>query len=141
MTDPASDAKRGAVRWRVAAVAVLVVGVVAVLLGNLGGTAEPVTVNTSGAHYAISVAVERPAAGRVAVEVRVTSGQADSVAVSAVMPDMGHAMPEVAAGRQEPGRFRAEGEMFPMAGVWELSIRLDGPAGAEVLVAKALIDD
>ncbi len=47
--------------------------------------------------------------------------------------------PELAAAEREPGRFVAEGELFTMSGVWDVSIRLTGPAGEETLTAKALI--
>jgi hypothetical protein len=50
---------------------------------------------------------------------------------------MGHAMPEVEARRAEAGRFVAGGELFSMAGLWQLSIRLTGPAGEETLTVQA----
>ncbi|HEX4813905.1 MAG TPA: FixH family protein [Nonomuraea sp.] len=120
------------------AVALVAAATVIFIVGR-GLGAEPLRVSSTGARYAVTVLVDRPTTGRVTVEVQVTSGDADSVSLSAVMPDMGHATPEVPARERQPGRFAAEGELFPMTGAWELSIRLNGPAGEEVLVITALI--
>lgn len=123
------------------AVAALVAAGVTVFVVGRSGTAGPLDVTTTGARYAATVLIEDPAPGRVTVEVRVDKGDADSVAVSAVMAEMGHATPELTTTEREPGRFLAEGELFSMAGVWELTIRLDGPAGEEQLITKTLITD
>lgn len=120
------------------AVALVVAAVVIFIVGR-GLGAEPLRVSSTGARYAVTVLIDRPATGRVSAEVQVTSGDADAVAVSAVMPGMGHATPELTARETAPGRFMAEGELFPMTGSWEVSIRLNGPAGEEVLVVNALI--
>ncbi|TMR97913.1 hypothetical protein [Nonomuraea basaltis] len=120
-----------AVALVVAALAVFVVG------RSLAG--EPFQASSVGTRYAATVLIDRPTTGRASVEVRLDSGDPDTVAVSAVMSSMGHTTPEVAARELEPGRFLAEGELFPMTGAWELSIRLDGPAGEEVLVVNTLI--
>ncbi|UBU17409.1 FixH family protein [Nonomuraea gerenzanensis] len=119
----------------------LVAAGVAVFVMGRAATTGPLELTTTGARYAATVVIEDPKPGRVAVAVEVNEGDADSVAVSAVMADMGHSTPELAATEREPGRFLAEGELFPMSGVWELSIRLDGPAGEEQLAVKALITD
>ncbi|MEV5890644.1 hypothetical protein [Nonomuraea fuscirosea] len=121
-----------------AAVALVVVAVTLFVVGR-SMAAEPLRLTTTGTRYAVTVLIEDPAPGRVAAEVEVTSGDADTVTLSAVMADMGHSTPEVTAREREPGRFLAEGELFAMSGVWELSIRLDGPAGEEQLAIKALI--
>ncbi|MEV4068162.1 hypothetical protein ACGFJC_04045 [Nonomuraea fuscirosea] len=121
-----------------AAVALVVVAVTLFVVGR-SVAAEPLRLTTTGTRYAVTVLIEDPAPGRVTAEVEVTSGDADTVTLSAVMADMGHSTPEVAAREREPGRFLAEGELFAMSGVWELSIRLDGPAGEEQLAVKALI--
>ncbi|TDC89121.1 hypothetical protein E1292_44890 [Nonomuraea deserti] len=70
---------------------------------------------------------------------KVGEGEAETVALSAVMALMGHSTPEIPATEREPGRFVAVGELFSMSGVWELSIRLDGPAGVEQLAVRTLI--
>ncbi|WP_336206149.1 hypothetical protein [Nonomuraea sp. LPB2021202275-12-8] len=124
---------------RMIVLAALVVAAVALFVVGRGSGPEPLRLTTAGAHYTATVLIGRPTTGRISVEVRVTSGDADGAALSAVMPDMGHAMPELVAGEPEPGRFVAEGELFAMTGVWDLSIRLTGPAGEETLTGKALI--
>ncbi|WP_043639538.1 hypothetical protein [Nonomuraea candida] len=121
--------------------AALVVAAVALFVVGRSASAEPVHVSTTGTRYAATVSIADPAPGRVTVEVKVDKGDADSVALSAVMPEMGHATPELTATEREPGRFLGEGELFSMTGVWELSIRLDGPAGEEELAVKALITE
>ncbi|WP_188195335.1 FixH family protein [Nonomuraea sp. SYSU D8015] len=122
----------------VIAVALVAAAAVIFIVGR-GLGAEPLRVSSTGARYAVTVVVDRPTTGRVSVEVQVTSGDADTVAVSAVMPDMGHSTPELTARETAPGRFVADGELFPMSGAWEVSIRLDGPAGEEVLTVNALV--
>ncbi|NJP88227.1 hypothetical protein HCN51_01935 [Nonomuraea sp. FMUSA5-5] len=125
----------------VLAAGVLVVAGAVVFVVGRSASADPINVTTTGTHYAATVLIEDPHPGRVAVQVEVGKGDADSVALSAVMADMGHSTPEVTATERQPGRFVAEGELFSMSGVWELSIRLDGPAGEEQLAVKALITD
>lgn len=121
------------------AVAGLAVAVAAFLIVGRSSAPDPLRQTIRGTRYAATVVIDRPTTGRVAVDVQLTSGDPNGVAVSAVMPTMGHAMPEIAAREPEPGHFVAEGELFPMTGVWELSIRLNGPAGEEVLTVNAPI--
>jgi hypothetical protein len=121
------------------AVAVLAVAAVTFLIVGRNSAPDPLQEPARGTRYAATVSIDRPTTGRVIVDVRLTSGEADSAALSAVMPTMGHAMPEITAREPEPGHFVAEGEFFPMTGVWELSIRLNGPAGEEVLTVNAPI--
>lgn len=118
---------------------VLVVAAVVIFIVGRGLGSEPLRATSTGARYAVTVVIGKPATGRVSVEVQVTSGDPETVAVSAVMTGMGHSTPEIAAREAAPGRFVAEGELFPMTGAWEVSIRLAGPAGEEVLVVNALI--
>ncbi|MDR8409046.1 hypothetical protein MTP10_09870 [Nonomuraea sp. 3-1Str] len=126
-------------RWHVLAAATLVVAAVALFVVGRSTAAEPVDVTTTGTRYAATILIADPAPGRVTVEIKVSKGDADTVAVSAVMAEMGHSTPEISATEREPGRFVAVGELFPMSGVWELAIRLDGPAGEEQLAVKTLI--
>ncbi|MEV3984181.1 FixH family protein [Nonomuraea sp. NPDC049758] len=124
---------------RILAVAALLAAALAVFLYVRGSAPGPLTLTSTGERYAVTVLVPRPTTGRVTAEVRVTSGDPHTVALSTVMPGMGHATPEIVADPRQPGRYVAEGELFPMAGVWELSVRLSGAAGEEVLVVKAPI--
>lgn len=55
--------------------------------------------------------------------------QPSRVTVAPAMPQMGHAVPPVAAAATGPGRYRAELEL-PMSGQWEITVELSGPAGA-----------
>ncbi|MEU6715744.1 hypothetical protein ABZ897_30130 [Nonomuraea sp. NPDC046802] len=124
---------------RILALAALVVAAAVVFIaGNLSAD-EPFQQTVTGTRYAATVLIPEPVTGKAGVEVRVNSGDADAVAVSAVMPEMGHAVPEATAKETAPGRFVAAGEPFSMSGVWELSIRLNGTAGEETLTVKALI--
>ncbi|MEO3876277.1 hypothetical protein ABGB18_46570 [Nonomuraea sp. B12E4] len=128
-------------RRRVLIAVALAAAAVALFVVGRGAAAEPLELTTTGTRYAATVLIDRPTTEPVVVEVRMRSGDPGSVALAAVMPDMGHAMPEVVAREPEPGRFVAEGRLFPMPGVWELSIRFDGPAGEETLTVNALITE
>lgn len=126
---------------RLIALAALILAAVALFAAGAALTSGPLDLTAAGVRYTTAVHLERPATGRTAVDVRVTSGDADTVAVSAAMPSMGHATPEVAAEEREPGHYVAEGELFTMTGVWDLSIRLSGPAGEETVTVKVLISE
>lgn len=99
----------------------------------------PVEVRGVGGHYSVTVTLDEPGARPATADIRVEPGSADAVWLSAVMPEMGHETPQVQASKQGPGRFVARGEFFPMAGVWELSMRVRGAAGEEVLTLNVLI--
>ncbi|MGI5491463.1 hypothetical protein [Microtetraspora malaysiensis] len=128
-------------RWQAVAAATLVTAALALFVVNRSTAAEPVNLTTTGARYAATILIADPAPGQVTVEIKVNKGDADTVALSAVMAEMGHSTPEISATKRGPGRFVAVGELFPMSGVWELSIRLDGPAGEEQLAVKTLITE
>ncbi|WP_189246352.1 hypothetical protein [Streptosporangium pseudovulgare] len=95
---------------------------------------DPVT--TAGTRYAVTVTADRNT-----IDVRLGRGEADTVTVAAVMPAMGHAMPEVTARKTDPGHFVAEGDLFSMGGGWELSVRLTGPPGEETITFTTLVTD
>jgi HAMP domain-containing protein len=124
---------------RALAAAALVAVAVTLFLVARSRAPESLRLTTTGTRYAATVLIDHPTTARVSVEVRPTSGDPDAVALSSVMPAMGHATPEITAQERAPGRFVAEGELFPMAAVWELSIRLTGPAGEETLVVNVPI--
>ncbi|MCG5215605.1 hypothetical protein [Streptosporangium sp. KLBMP 9127] len=119
---------------RAPAVAALAAVTVTIFVLGWNAAAEPRRLSAVGTHYAVTVLIDEPG-----TEVLLDSGDADTVTLSAVMPDMGHALPEVVTREPDPGRFLAEGDLFPMNGVWELSIRLTGPAGEEVLTVNTLV--
>ncbi|MDX3099588.1 hypothetical protein [Nonomuraea angiospora] len=113
-------------------------GLVAVVVAAfvIARTSGPDPVTTTGARYAVTVSADRSA-----VDIRVDNGEADTVTVAAVMPTMGHAVPEVTARKAAPGHFVAEGDLFRMNGAWELSLRLAGRSGEETLTLSALVTD
>jgi hypothetical protein len=99
---------------------------------------EPARFAGTGPHYAVTVELDHPRAGAVDIEVAVTARSGATVAVDAVrlsatMPQMGHATPDVAAERVAPGRFSARAEPFAMPGVWQLAVQITGAAGTEVV--------
>lgn len=123
------------------AAATLATTAVALFVVGRSTAAQPVNLTTTGTRYAATILIADPAPGQVTAEIKVSKGDADTVALSAVMAEMGHSTPEISATEREPGRFVAVGELFPMSGVWELSIRLDGPTGEEQLAVKTLITE
>jgi hypothetical protein len=114
----------------IAVVAVAVVAAAAVLFTLLPG-ADPLRLSRSG----VTVSLDRASTGAVAAEVEVPADVA-AVSLSATMPQMGHMTPETVAEQQQPGRFRATGELFPMAGLWELTVRAD----REVVTFEITVD-
>ncbi|QYC42322.1 hypothetical protein Nocox_23595 [Nonomuraea coxensis DSM 45129] len=126
-------------RRRALIAAVLVVAAVAIFVVGRGMAAEPLRASVAGDRYAAAVVIDRPTTGPITVEIGVTSGDAYTVAVSAVMTGMGHATSELPARATAPGRFVAEGELFLMSGTWEVSLRVNGAAGEETLVVNALV--
>lgn len=88
----------------------------AVLLLVASPSAEPVSFSRSG----VTVRLDSASTGRVSVQVEVPT-RVRAVSLFAAMPRMGHLTPEISATQEEPGRFLAIGELFSMAGVWELS--------------------
>ncbi|WP_433432371.1 hypothetical protein [Nonomuraea sp. CA-141351] len=112
----------------------LVAVVVAAFVVARTSGADPVT--TTGTRYAVTVTAERNT-----IDVQLDKGEADTVTVAAVMPTMGHAMPEITARKTAAGHFVAEGDLFDMNGAWELSIRLAGPPGEETLTLNTLVTD
>ncbi|WP_433260585.1 hypothetical protein ACQPZF_24515 [Actinosynnema sp. CS-041913] len=94
------------------------VAVVAVLSLTTSPDAEPVRLSHSG----VTVQLDKAGTGSVTARVEVS---AQAVSLFATMPAMGHLTPEIIATPEEPGSFRASGELFPMTGRWELSVRAD----------------
>lgn len=100
------------------------------------GSPEPERIGNQGRHYSVRVGFDdamRTATIQVEPDAR-------TVDVSAVMPGMGHATPPVAARRLAPGRFQARAEFFGMRGEWELSVRVTGAAGAEILTIPVTVN-
>ncbi|MET0136598.1 MAG: FixH family protein [Kibdelosporangium sp.] len=98
-------------------VAVVVLAALSVTL--LPG-ADPLRLSRSG----VTVSLDRAGTGVVAAQVEVAATVA-TVSLSSTMPQMGHMTSEIVANKEEPGHFRATGELFAMAGSWELTVRAD----------------
>jgi hypothetical protein len=101
------------------AITVGVVLVAVLWLTTASGT-EPVELSRSG----VTVRLAEARAGTIAAQVEVPPEVA-ALSLFATMPQMGHVTAEITATRDKPGLFRATGELFSMAGVWELSVRAD----------------
>lgn len=104
------------------------------------GRPEGVRLADIGDHYTVTVALDSASTGDVGADIRVEGSAARAVALSAVMPDMGHAMPEIPARPQEPGHFLAGGELFAMPGVWDLAVRVEGDAGTDTVTFSVVIE-
>ncbi|AQZ62485.1 unnamed protein product [[Actinomadura] parvosata subsp. kistnae] len=102
-----------------------------------GGAQGPVELTGRGAHYTVRLELE-PGTGPREVRIGVEPRAAE-VSVFAVMPHMGHTTPELAAPRDGTGRHVARGELFTMAGAWELGIRVRGTPGTEVITVRTLV--
>jgi hypothetical protein len=99
----------------------------------------------AGERYAVTVALDQARTGAVRADVRAedrtsAAGSVDSVWLSAAMPVMGHATPEIPARQRAPGRFAARGELFAMPGDWELAVRVEGAAGTEVVTIPVPVE-
>ncbi|WP_329083867.1 FixH family protein [Streptosporangium sp. NBC_01469] len=142
--------------WRRVMVALLVIAGAIWGYGVLGGgTPGPVELAGTGARYAIGVALDRARPGPVEIKITATTAKEPvttakepvtpaavaEVSVFAVMPHMGHITTEIPARRERPGRFVARGELFTMAGVWEIAVRVDGPSGTEVIRVNTLVGE
>ncbi|KAA2261539.1 FixH family protein [Solihabitans fulvus] len=102
------------------------------------GPAGPEVLSAASADYRVEVSVAVPRVGTTRVEVTVTDragrpAAPATVTVAPVMPAMGHAFTPVALTPAEPGRHRADVSLL-MAGQWELTVAVAGPAGRQQVV-------
>lgn len=77
--------------------------------------------------YRVELATS-PRSGPVTTSVQVTRHDngpvaIDEIVIDSVMPAMGHAMTQVVATKHN-GRFEANGELFTMGGLWDVSMRV-----------------
>ncbi|MBF8186950.1 hypothetical protein ITP53_14610 [Nonomuraea sp. K274] len=100
---------------------------------------DPLELTGRGAYYTVRVNLE-PDTGPLEARIRVDPEPAE-VSVFAVMPYMGHTTPELAAHHDSTGRYVARGELFTMAGAWELGIRVRGGPGTEVITVNTLVGE
>jgi hypothetical protein len=107
--------------------------------------ADPERFTGVGSHYSAEITLDNARPGVVEADVLVTGlkdrpRSVEAIWLSAVMPEMGHATPEVPAQQRETGRFQARGELFTMPGVWELAIRVQGTGGTELITVNVLVE-
>ena len=121
-------------RWVPAVmIAAVLVGAAAILI-TMWPSPQSQQVSLTGvtSSYTVRLDFGHPVAGSGTVQVSVQRRDhgtvaVDQVALEAVMPRMGHAMPELLARPSGDGRFTATGQLFLMSGVWEVSARLSAP--------------
>ncbi|MFG1694067.1 hypothetical protein [Nonomuraea sp. NPDC049309] len=104
-----------------------------------GGGPGPQQLTGRGAHYTVRVDLE-PVTGPLEARIGVDP-EPDEVSVFAVMPHMGHTTPELPAGRDATGGYVVRGELFTMAGAWEISVRVRGGPGTEVITVNTLVGE
>ena len=127
--------------------ALVLVGVIGSLLGlSACGGAGAVAQTAQTARYSVQISVEgaRIGNGAATIDVRDAAGQPatiDGVVVAPLMRNMGMASPEVAAQQVAPGRYRAEGITFSMAGDWELDVRVAAGDSEDVATFKLAISE
>ncbi|MFE0022324.1 FixH family protein [Amycolatopsis sp. NPDC059021] len=135
-TTPAAPARRRPVVL-IVVVALIVAGVLAWLFWS-GSSSTPVSAQTTSGPYTVRLTGEQPRIGGNGFTLEVTGPGADAVTVEPVMPQMGHALTPVPAAADGPGRYRADVGL-PMAGQWELTVSLRGPAGPANVVFPLLV--
>ncbi|MET9406526.1 hypothetical protein ABZX90_12295 [Streptomyces sp. NPDC002935] len=131
--------------WTVTGGVVTAVVALCALLIAGSGEEEPGTVLTgSSDHYDVRVRLDLLTTATTTADIEVTGrgrdpGDLGGVSVEAVMERMGHAMPPLAAEALGDGRFRARGQLFVMAGEWELGVRLRTAHGASELATVTVV--
>ena len=98
----------------------------------------PAVLHTGTARYAVTVTVDTPRVGDTSVEVDLaarTDGTElpPAVAIDAVMPLMGHAVPPLSAVPVGGGRYHADGLQLMMTGPWQLQLSIPAADGVESL--------
>lgn len=102
------------------ALAAAVVAAALLLVFTLSPDAEPVRLSRS----EVTVRLDEARTGSISVLVEVPA-RVRAVSLFTTMPQMGHVTPQITARQEKPGLFRTTGELFPMAGPWELTVRAD----------------
>lgn len=102
------------------------------------GGAEGATATASTARYTVHLALERGLIvgdQQAVVEIRDRDDNpvvAAEVGLTPVMVEMGHLLPTLPAPPgDDPGSYRAQGEIFSMPGAWNLDIRVRTAQGTE----------
>ena len=108
---------------------VLLVALGAVLATSGCGSTAEAALTARTARYVVRLTLDRAALGEREALVEIRDGEdrpvtAAEVTIVSVMTAMGHAMPAVRAAPEPaaPGRYRARGRLFEMAGGWEVDV-------------------
>lgn len=115
-----------------------------VLVAVVGACSQPAPVSREAETPSFHVQLDLDGAslGRRTASVRVTGSDrnpvaAEQVVVSTAMPDMDMPGPTVVADEIESGRYEATGELFPMLGEWDLTVRIEETGASEDEVEEA----
>jgi hypothetical protein len=132
--------------WLAVLIVALAAGVAGLVVfrASTSGQGGGVTLGGAGGRYSVTVVLDRATPGEVSVQITVQTAQrtpadVDAVSVSAAMPGMGHATSPLVARRGADGRYLARGELFAMAGVWQLGIDVRGASGAEFITVDVAV--
>jgi predicted acyltransferase len=123
-------------RWAVAVSASAVVAALVLLFWPR--PADPVDVVGQAGSHQVRLLIETPAVGIQDLALDVT-GAVERLVVAPTMVEMGHASAPVTATAAAPGRFRASGVEFFMAGRWDVTVTVHGPDGTDDVVLPVLI--
>lgn len=125
------------------------IGVVAVLavvawLFWPGGGPEPTAAQASSARFGVRLSVTEPRTGLNTIDLEITDPHGHpaapaEVTVEPVMPQMGHALEASIATAERPGHYRVTEALLPMAGQWEITVRLRDGEGTEELTFPLLV--
>lgn len=121
----------------------LLLGGLIVALGGCG-QASDTTLEARTPSYVVQLTVDVSARDteRAVIEVRDQAGQpvvADAVTVVPVMSAMGHSQPPTTvADATELGHYRLEGDVFTMAGAWEIDVVIE--VGTRIELARFSLD-
>lgn len=98
------------------------------------------------ADHTVELRLDPPHTGVIDVRLTVTDpgGQPvdlDVVTLESVMPSMGHATSGLTTHHRGPGEYDARGELFPMAGVWAVTVRLQDHSTDDVITLTVTVDN
>lgn len=118
------------------------------VVAGCAGAPQAQTFTTATPGYAVALTLDRPTVGDTLAVVQVSDPaaggpvDADQVTIAPVMTQMGHSTPVVTAEPStETGRYEVTGPLFFMDGVWDVEVRVEGPAGAETARFRVLISN
>ena len=122
----------------IAVVVVVVAGLGGWLLFGRGSGAAAAQKSVSGP-YTVEFSTDGPKIGGNTFTVQVSGAAPAGVTVEPVMPQMGHALAPLTATAAGAGTYRVGDVALPMAGQWEVTVSLRGPAGPARLVFPLLV--